>query len=996
MTDCDQKRNAEVLRIVLEVHGLELTPDRQYVRWVSTNPNHPRNWNTARKAYDIGLIIILEFYTTVINASGATAAKDARHEFRIDLTLAIFLFVSTYSLGQALGNVIFPPYSEAFGRKKLYIISTALFSAFSVMIAAVPSMGALVAGRTLTGLVSAVPTVIITGSIEDMFNTRERIWLVFAYMVVANFAVAMGPVISGYITAQLEWRWVFYISSIVTGCVSILLLAIRESRPSLLLTWEVEKLRQVTGDSSLQALNPDKVPKLRVFVRQGLLRPLRLFFTEPIVFACSLMSGCSVALIYLFTESLPPIYESMGFTRQESNLPFFAIGLGFLPSILVRLMDKHIAAQQHRNRLPLLPENKLAGISLGAPFLAVGLWWFAWMAPPAIHGVHWFVTLVPLFFVGFALNEFGAVLAGYLADSYHSYAASAFAALSLARSSLSAVFPLVAPKMFGALGANVALSVLAVGASLFCPVPFIFRYHGQRLRERSKFAQYSQQVYEETTVERETSDLEEASSPDHQKSRLAQFEDPDEGLSEEERARIDRALLWKLDLRLVPWLSLLYLISFLDRTNIGNAKLADLQEDLDMTDGQYNAALTIFFVSYSVFEPLTNVLLKRLRPSIFIPIIMVLWGICMMCMGFVHNWAGLMAVRWFLGLTEAGLFPGVGYFLSCWYKRSEFGVRMAIFFSAAALAGSFGGLLAAAIALMDGVGNKEGWAWIFILEGLATIVIGVISFWMVYDFPDEAKFLSDIDRKRVLRRLAADQQASAEHEQFKMAYFWSSLKDWKTYTGMIIYMGADGCLYAFSLFVPTIINELGYESIHAQLLSVPPYAAAAIITVAVGFIADRTRQRGICNILVSFLGITGFAMLLGAKSAGARYAGTFLGAMGIYPAISNTISWTSNNVEGVYKRGVTLGFVIGWGNLNGIVSSNIYRGPDAPEYYPGHGTVLAYLVLFQFGGSLLQYILLQRENAKRRRGQRDHWVEGLDQNEIRLLGDKKPDFIYTL
>jgi MFS family permease len=136
---------------------------------------------------------------------------------------------------------------------------------------------------------------------------------------------------------------------------------------------------------------------------------------------------------------------------------------------------------------------------------------------------------------------------------------------------------------------------------------------------------------------------------------------------------------------------------------------------------------------------------------------------------------------------------------------------MAIFFSAAALAGSFGGLLAAAIANMDGLGGKEGWAWIFILEGLATIVIGVISFWMVYEFPDEARFLSDDDRKRVLKRLSADQQASAEHEQFKMAYFWNSLKDWKTYTGMIIYMGADGSLYAFSLFVPTIINELVRE-----------------------------------------------------------------------------------------------------------------------------------------------------------------------------------------
>lgn len=116
--------------------------------------------------------------------------------------------------------------------------------------------------------------------------------------------------------------------------------------------------------------------------------------------------------------------------------------------------------------------------------------------------------------------------------------------------------------------------------------------------------------------------------------------------------------------------------------------------------------------------------------------------------------------------------------------------------------------------------------------------------------------------------------------------------------------------------------------------------------------------------------------------------------------ISSTFSNCSNPLIdiclGVYKRGVSLGFIIGWGNLNGIVSSNIYREADAPRFYPGHGTVLAYLVVFLFGGSIVQYVLLRRENAKRRRGERDHWIEGLDQNEIELLGDKRPDFMYTL
>jgi MFS family permease len=104
-------------------------------------------------------------------------------------------------------------------------------------------------------------------------------------------------------------------------------------------------------------------------------------------------------------------------------------------------------------------------------------------------------------------------------------------------------------------------------------------------------------------------------------------------------------------------------------------------------------------------------------------------------MGLTHNFAGLMSARFFLGLAEAGLFPGVQYYLSCWYKRSEFGKRSAIFFSAAAVSGSFGGLLAAAIAKMAGLGGKPGWAWIFIIEGLLTVLVGIVSFWIIVDFP---------------------------------------------------------------------------------------------------------------------------------------------------------------------------------------------------------------------------------------------------------------------
>ncbi|RVX72972.1 hypothetical protein B0A52_03325 [Exophiala mesophila] len=477
---------------------------------------------------------------------------------------------------------------------------------------------------------------------------------------------------------------------------------------------------------------------------------------------------------------------------------------------------------------------------------------------------------------------------------------------------------------------------------------------------------------------------------------LAVEVDPDAGLSEQERQKKDRQLLWKLDLHLIPWLCLLYLISFLDRTNIGNAKIAGLQRDLNMTNGQWNASLAIFFVSYSVFEPVSNVLLKKYRPSRYIPTIVVIWGIACMCCGLVNNFAGLATARWFLGMFEAGLFPGCNFYLSCWYRRSEFGVRSAIFFSAAAIAGSFGGLLAAAITNMHDVGGKPGWAWIFILEGLLTIVIGVISIWMVHDFPDEATFLSEEDRLRVYHRLKKDQQSSAEHESFQWAHVMASLRDWKTYTGCLIYMGAGGGLYAFSLFLPTILAELGYRTTTAQLMSVPPYVAAALLTIGVGFLADKTRQRGLFAVLVSSLGIIGFGILISDAPVGAKYAATFLAAMGIYPCIPNTVTWVANNTEGVYKRGITLGIAMGWANLQGVVISNVYRGTDAPRFITGHAVVLGYLGLALFGGSIVQYLLLRRENQIRKSGARNHILEGKSEHDIRLMGDKRPDFIYTL
>lgn len=230
-----------------------------------------------------------------------------------------------------------------------------------------------------------------------------------------------------------------------------------------------------------------------------------------------------------------------------------------------------------------------------------------------------------------------------------------------------------------------------------------------------------------------------------------------------------------MDLRLIPMLAALYLLSFLDRGNIGNAKIQGLQTDLKLTGPQYNLCATVFFFTYCAFEIPSNLLLKRFRPSIWLPSIMVAWGTVMTLMGLVKSYHGLLVARIFLGVAEAGLYPGVAYYLTMWYCTEELALRQGLFFSAASVAGAFSGLLAYAIAKMHGVGGLAGWQWIFILEGLLTVVVAILAFFILHDFPDTAGFLSVEEKAWVVHRLKYQGSKKsgrnvAETEHFEWKY----------------------------------------------------------------------------------------------------------------------------------------------------------------------------------------------------------------------------------
>ncbi|KAI4233722.1 MAG: hypothetical protein LQ349_004234 [Xanthoria aureola] len=474
---------------VLDAHGLYLVQG-DTVRWKQDCVQHPRNWSKWKKLYNAVVTILLDYFITVVGTVGTAAARDAAVEYNIERTTALLAFTSMYFIGQAIGAVCFPPYSESFGRKPIYLASMSLFAIFSIPIGAAHSLPAVFIGRFMTGLLSSTPCIVVAGSLEDTFDSQTRLWLVSVWLIIANLALITGPIFASYVAFLLGWRWIFHICSIAATLCFLLLLATWESRATHLLKRRVVMISQQNSDIALRIENPDNVPDFPTFVRL-IVRPLRLLFTEPIVAMVSIISGTAFALVYLFIEVLPIIYGEKGFTKQQSSLVLIAIALGFSLTPLTRLYDyKRFKKAKRQGRL-LTPEEKLMGFAVAAPAFAIGLWCFAWTVPPEVPGLPWIVSALALVPIGFAINEFDCVLVGYLTESYTTFSSSAFASFSMVRSALSATFPLFAHAMYEKLGANYATTILAAAATAACVCPIVLIRYGRRTRQASRFAQYS-------------------------------------------------------------------------------------------------------------------------------------------------------------------------------------------------------------------------------------------------------------------------------------------------------------------------------------------------------------------------------------------------------------------------------------------------------------------------------------------------------------------------
>ncbi|KAH3920703.1 hypothetical protein HBH56_008710 [Parastagonospora nodorum] len=437
-----------------------------------------------------------------------------------------------------------------------------------------------------------------------------------------------------------------------------------------------------------------------------------------------------------------------------------------------------------------------------------------------------------------------------------------------------------------------------------------------------------------------------------------------------------RKLIWKQDLRIIPLAAGIYLLCFLDRSNIGNAKTLNanagesLLQSTHMTNYEYTIALMVFLVAYAVFEVPSNYFLKKLKPSRWIAFLMLGWGICTIGLGGAENYATVTAVRFLLGMFEAGLFPGLVYYLTFWYRSRERSMRVAIILASATLAGAFGGAIAYGVGHMQMVQGLAAWRWLFILEGIPSCVSSVAVWFILPDYPEEASWLSTPERELAVARLEKEgSKGNAPSLNWETAK--ATLLDGRLWVHYVIYFGISAPFSSLSLFTPTITAGLGYENLQAQLMTVPPYAVAYVVSIITAWSSDYFNARALHSAVLSTVGAIGFLVsaLLPADAYHARYGCLIVAASGAFSCIPPLLGWLSSNMHSTAAAGLAIALNVSWGAPGQILGVWIYKADEKAKGYPtGHWVNFGMLVMVALGCIGLRFYYQSRNKRMQRLG----------------------------
>ncbi|KAJ5277006.1 hypothetical protein N7524_003159 [Penicillium chrysogenum] len=450
----------------------------------------------------------------------------------------------------------------------------------------------------------------------------------------------------------------------------------------------------------------------------------------------------------------------------------------------------------------------------------------------------------------------------------------------------------------------------------------------------------------------------------------------------------------KIDLCIIPPVALMYLFCFIDRANVGNAKLAGFDKDLGLEGYDYNAVLSIFFIAYIVFEIPSNLMCKWVGPGWWLPGITLGFGICSVASAFVNDIHSASGVRFLLGVFEAGVLPGIAYYLSRWYRQNELVFRLSLYVVMAPLARAFGGLLASGILMLDHFGSLRTWRMIFAIEGIVTIGIGVLGFFTLTDRPATAKWLSQEEKDLAVARVKSERVGVTEVlDKLDVAKTLRGIFSPVTLVTGVIFMLNNITVQGLGFFAPTIVKTIYPDAsvVSQQLHTVPPYVVGAFFTLLFPYLSWRFNHRLIFFVLSPPLMVTGYIMFLASEDSMVRYGATFIIACGAFAFGSLCTAHASANVISDTARSSAIGTTVMFGNVGGLISTWSFLPFDGPNYPIGNGLNLATSsTTLLLGAGLWAYITW--DNRRRARIDVHSALAGLSQKQIQDMDWRNPGF----
>ncbi|WAQ91538.1 hypothetical protein PtA15_14A422 [Puccinia triticina] len=480
-------------------------------------------------------------------------------------------------------------------------------------------------------------------------------------------------------------------------------------------------------------------------------------------------------------------------------------------------------------------------------------------------------------------------------------------------------------------------------------------------------------------------------------------------------AKLLRSATWKLDTRLIPIMALFYFLSELGRLSINNIRSIGLQSDLRTDDSQYTLSLIVTLIPLILVEIPSNFIMRRVGARFFFPAILTVSGLIIFSHGFLSNYVGLLAARFFVGLVNGGLFPGFLLYLSSFYTRAELQWRMALFYSTGCMAGGLSGSLAYAFTRLDGALGLAGWAWVFLIEGILTMLGGSVGFLFFPSSPEGAGFLTADEKRAVSERLNGDRSPVAEGCLLDAKPFRSSgfqicqaLRSPHVALCCLAFFFAGTNVTSLMHFQSSILNSLGHGSSASQMLSIPPYGIAVLTILLSSYLSDRYHSRAMASVVSGGVSAVGYSILYISDDSSLKYGSMFLIIIGSYGVIPCLAAWMSNNSEPYARKATSLALGPIVANLGGLIGTLLFPNSDQSNFSVAImvNIVFAMLLILTCLANLGYLTYVETVKVHRRDEVLQHYAlndltvdpsvqELLYLNGWEYLGDRHPDFKYS-